>query len=348
MEVNFYKTTSNGVQIVICDTPGLCDAEAEKENDYAYLNLMRTKVPSVDCAWYFARLDETRVSQDEKSGIKLISKCFPEIWKQAVIVFTFASNVKPEKYLRALQMRTAVIRREISAYAGGIAANIPSVAVDNDVMKTPDGDPWLGRLLTESILRADNGIPLLMSTVHRIITPSEEAEAKEEEMRKARAKEEEIRKAKEEEMRKATEEEMRKIRQDREEEIRKAKEENMQDRETLVREISKIQEKSEAAEKKRQDDHRDEMSKLQEKSDAAERKRQDDHREEMSKLQQKINEGQAINLNDRDLNRIQAHTNNTLDSFDLAPVAIAVGTAFGGPAGGIIAAGVSALARLLK
>jgi len=156
----------------------LCDELEEAGNDYKYLEMMRSQVNKIDSMWFVTRLDDTRVSTDEKKGIKLISEGFKaKIWEQAIIVFTFADNLSREKYPIALEKRTELIRKEIAKYAGvAIANNVPAVAVTNDNIYTPDGNKWLGELFTQVYCRlSEEGIaPFLMSTVDRIKAPEKE------------------------------------------------------------------------------------------------------------------------------------------------------------------------------
>ncbi|PAX60227.1 GTPase [Brunnivagina elsteri] len=180
MEIEFYDNEINGVNFTVIDTPGLCDDFEEKGNDYDYLEKMRSEIDQVDCTWFVSRLDETRVTRDEKEGIKLISEAFgEEIWEKAIIVFTFAGNVAPEKYRTALKERTRLIRQEITKYAGtAIAENIPSVAVDNTQPTTPDKKKWLNKLYTQVYvsMSTQSSLPFLMSTVHRIKRPEPSTE----------------------------------------------------------------------------------------------------------------------------------------------------------------------------
>ena len=180
MEVKNYESNINGIDIVVYDIPGLCDDLEEEGNDYKYLELMRSKVNKVDSMWFVSRLDDTRVTRDEKEGIKLISECFTsKIWEQAIIVFTFAGKISSEEYSYALKKRTELIRNEISKYADvQIANNIPSIAVDNKNKLTPDGKKWLGKLFTQVYARLSEQdvIPFLMSTVDRIQKPKKEPE----------------------------------------------------------------------------------------------------------------------------------------------------------------------------
>ena len=57
--------------------------------------------------WFVSRLDETRVTSDEKRGIKLLSKTFGnKAWECSVIVFTFANSVPAPEYQETVDKRT--------------------------------------------------------------------------------------------------------------------------------------------------------------------------------------------------------------------------------------------------
>ena len=100
MAIKEYDTEINQIPFKVIDTPGLCDDLEELENDYKYLEMMRSQVKRIDCMWFVSRLDETRVTNDEKRGIKLISEAFgADVWQHAVIVFTFANSVPSHRYL---------------------------------------------------------------------------------------------------------------------------------------------------------------------------------------------------------------------------------------------------------
>ena len=150
MAVEEYESTINGIKFGLMDTPGLCDDMEEVGNDEKYIQMMRTKIKSVDSLWYVTRLDDTRVTSDEKRGIKILSDAMgSKVWNNGVIVFTFSNNIDPKNYAEALSQRTELLRREIAKYAPREAAKIPSVAVDNNKLTTPDGKEWLGELFTK-------------------------------------------------------------------------------------------------------------------------------------------------------------------------------------------------------
>ncbi len=167
MSVESYHSALDGVKYEVVDTPGLCDDLEEAGNDERYLAEMRERAPSVDCLWYVSRLDETRVTGDERRGIRLISKAFgPDIWDHAIIVFTFAGNVSPEKYSISLLKRAELIRHEIASATGKSAEMIPAVAADNTSPTTPDGKPWLSELYTQVLgrLSKGGGMPFFLAT----------------------------------------------------------------------------------------------------------------------------------------------------------------------------------------
>lgn len=173
--VEFYDSDAFGVRFTIIDTPGLCDDLAEKGNDEEYLNLIRSKVPEFDCMWFVSRLDETRVTSDEKRGIKLIGEAFgAKVWDHSVILFTWANSVDSAKYPIAVEKRTELIRNEVAKYTDTqTALNVPSIAVDNTSKATPDGQEWLGALYTAVIDRiSDRGLlPFCLSTISRVAIP---------------------------------------------------------------------------------------------------------------------------------------------------------------------------------
>ncbi|NDJ20464.1 hypothetical protein GS682_02145 [Nostoc sp. B(2019)] len=170
MDVNYHENELNGIHFTVVDTPGLCDDHPEKGNDTKYLELIRSKVKQIDLLWFVTPIYETRIRSDELNGIKLISEALGvEIWKYAVIVFTFAN--KADNYLIYLKERTEDIQEAIAEYAGyEIASNVPSVAVDNKNETTQDGKKWLGELYTKVFVRiSESGtIPFLLATVQRL------------------------------------------------------------------------------------------------------------------------------------------------------------------------------------
>lgn len=170
MQVQEYEHEMNGIKCLIIDTPGLCDDIPEKGNNQKYIELIQNQVKQIDLLWFVTRLDDSRVGEDEKKGIQIISEAFtPKVWEHSVIVFTRAN--KADDYLEELQERTKRIRDEIAKHTGHEIANkIPSVAVDNKSQTTPDGKRWSEELYTQVFIRMSErgAIPFLMATATRI------------------------------------------------------------------------------------------------------------------------------------------------------------------------------------
>lgn len=173
LSVISYDSDISGIKFTVIDTPGLCDDLPDAGNDEKYLDLIKSKITELDSVWFVSRLDETRVSSDEKRGIKLITQALGDkVWEHALIVFTFANSIMTEiSYQETFQKRTDLIRREIAKYASSeVADKVPSVAVDNKKEVTPDGDEWLGQLYATVFAQiSDKGaLPFFLATAQRI------------------------------------------------------------------------------------------------------------------------------------------------------------------------------------
>lgn len=155
MSIETYSSEVNGIKFEAIDTPGLCDDLEAKGNDTAYMHLILKKVESFDCLWFVTRLDETRVKNDEKRAIKILTQALGDnVWKQAVIVFTFSGNIEKEKFVNAFAKRTELIKKEIAFCTNDkIASKVSSVAVDNRNLTLPNGEEWLGELYTQTFLK---------------------------------------------------------------------------------------------------------------------------------------------------------------------------------------------------
>lgn len=166
IKVEPYKGTVGDIRVNIVDTPGLCDDLPEKRKDRRYIHKIRDAAPVIDCVWFVTRLDDPRVTGDEMRAIKLISKSFENIWDRAIIIFTHAGAIPPEKFAMTLETRAQLIRNEIARYTGEqIARQVPAVAVENTSLTTPNGEPWLPELFTLVVERIsqDGMVPFVLA-----------------------------------------------------------------------------------------------------------------------------------------------------------------------------------------
>lgn len=155
--VSPYHLRKYNVDFTIWDTPGLCDA-LDNANDQEYMKQIKDRVEDVDCLWFVSRLDETRLSSDEQYALLLITNTLGnDIWDRALIVFTHACNWSIEqRFEEALRERTAVVKEYIEKITKKDQKNLGSVAVDNEFDKLPSGEPWLPELFTKVVEQASN------------------------------------------------------------------------------------------------------------------------------------------------------------------------------------------------
>jgi len=156
-KVSPYRLNKSGVDFTIWDTPGLCDA-LDNANDEEYMKQISEVVEDVDCLWFVSRLDETRLSSDEQYALLLITNTLgAEIWERALIVFTHACNWSVEqRYEEALRERTSVVREYLQRITKKSLDSLSSIAVDNAFENLPNNEPWLPELFTRVIEQASN------------------------------------------------------------------------------------------------------------------------------------------------------------------------------------------------
>jgi predicted GTPase len=172
-----YQHLKDNIPYEIIDTPGLCDDLPEVGRDAEYLRRMSEEVPEVDVVLYITRLDDERVRADEKRGIQLVTQAFGEsIWRHAVIVFTGADRVAPERFKNTVTERTRLLRASIERQAPGVGRDVPVVPVSNVSPLLPDGEEWLPDLFTRTYvrLRARAAVPFLISMREDVMGTAEQ------------------------------------------------------------------------------------------------------------------------------------------------------------------------------
>jgi predicted GTPase len=170
LKVKFYKSKIQQ-NVVVVDTPGLCDDLEVKGKDKLYLSEIRNKVPEFHCLWFVTPLYETRLRPDERRAIRLVTQAFgEEVWDRAVIIFTFADYIQVSQYSDKLFKRSRAVRNATREYTSSrTASKIPSVAVSNISPTTPDREPWYEELFVEVADRIaeKQALPFLLTIVKR-------------------------------------------------------------------------------------------------------------------------------------------------------------------------------------
>ena len=159
--VTSYDSEISGEKFHVIDTPGLADDTEKAGKDEEYIRKMREGVKKFDCLWFVTTLDDTRIRSDEKRALDILTRSLGgNIWKHALIVFTFADKVKKEKFEECLLKRTELICKEIykifeklNISDREVAYNIPSIAVSNEEDILPNGKEWLSELYTLTFTR---------------------------------------------------------------------------------------------------------------------------------------------------------------------------------------------------
>ena len=195
--VQQYKVScQGGVVITIWDSPGLQDG-LNKEKKYI-LDMQRKGCANTDLAFYCTKMNETRLSQDDKEAIKKLTKGLgTSFWNNSVFVLTFANDTRPppshefqslsetEKAQEVLKFFNKRLKeweeklREAVVDAGvkpDVAAEIPVVATGYETDQTlPDADNWLSKLWLISLerMKSESQAAFLVANKDRIKSPDQ-------------------------------------------------------------------------------------------------------------------------------------------------------------------------------
>lgn len=155
-KVTAYEFVKNKVKIAVFDTPGLADATG---NDEVYLRKIQAKEKKFDLFLFCTELNTIRFRNDDLETIKkLTSTLGLQLWNQAIVVFTFANEVrrspskkakdKPEKDVFNDRFRGFKRKIQESLLDIGVpeeaVMNVPFVpAGDLNEPRLPDRNNWL-------------------------------------------------------------------------------------------------------------------------------------------------------------------------------------------------------------
>ena len=88
-----YSTNRQGVDIKICDSPGL-QGNLTQDDDTDFLTRLQEKVNPCDVVIYCMRMDAVRLEKMDVENIKLISQSLGvDFWNKTVVALTFANVV---------------------------------------------------------------------------------------------------------------------------------------------------------------------------------------------------------------------------------------------------------------
>ena len=91
-EVKEHRRLANGIPLIVLDSPGLQDGLKHEEE---YMEDMVNKCKELDLVLYTMRMDDKRISEDDKRAMMQITSGFGvDFWKKTMIVLTFANTIK--------------------------------------------------------------------------------------------------------------------------------------------------------------------------------------------------------------------------------------------------------------
>lgn len=171
-KVKAYQFEIEGIGCKVYDTPGFFDGLNEVDNNEKYIEQIRKNVSEFHCLLFVSRLSDP-FSADEVQTIRLISELFTgEIWKNAVVVFTFADHYQDSfEYKNRLELKSDRFKKELAKYYKGALSEMPFIGVDNTSLYTPDDVTWKDKLITAIFTKIkDNGfLPMLIATAGYVI-----------------------------------------------------------------------------------------------------------------------------------------------------------------------------------
>ncbi|MYF99161.1 GTP-binding protein [Candidatus Poribacteria bacterium] len=183
--VEVYQHEIHGMNIKIVDTPGLCDDLPENGRDEVYMQMIKSEVSEVDCLCLVKKLDDPRITGDDLRTIQLISQVLgSQIWHHAVIVFTCADTIPPEKFNERLAVRTDLVRNAIKKVSpeGTRYRTIAATAISNHeaTLDTDKGERWLTELYITifNSLSRTSVIPFYFATAPRLVTQKKKKKRK--------------------------------------------------------------------------------------------------------------------------------------------------------------------------
>ena len=189
--VEVFQSEKHGVQIKIWDTPGVQDGTGQEDD---YLQQIHENVKDVDLLLYCVAMTDTRFRPEDKAAIRnIVDKLGTEIWKKAMIVLTFANQVRPNSSYGGSAKK--YFEETLAQFRKAYTEESTSVGVQLDNPCTPAGDigqqelpickDWLPVFWLMALKKIDNSAKSAMLKVNysRLKFPSLKREGTENEDR---------------------------------------------------------------------------------------------------------------------------------------------------------------------
>ncbi len=184
MIVSPFKTTRNGVEITVWDSPGLQDGTG---NEAQYIEDMKRQCKNYDLVLYCTPMTDNRFRNDDILAMEKMTAAFGEkFWTHSVVVITCANQSvsNPDAYKTKLQAFKDKIREVLTdrlMITAEIAEKVPVVPAgyldgkdpNTCSRKLPDCKDWLSMLWYVSVLRMKDGAKpaMLKASLNRIKSP---------------------------------------------------------------------------------------------------------------------------------------------------------------------------------
>ena len=182
-QVTGYEFVKNNVDITVFDTPGLADAKGKDEE---YLRKIKAKDIKFDLFLFCTEMNTIRFRNDDLETMKKLTMALGrQLWDNAVIVLTFANEVRPSPSQKAKDVpekevfsnRFLGFKKKIKEVLKQldipeeVAVNVPFVpAGDLSEPRLPDRENWLTAFWVAAFKRINRSAkaPFLLANVDRI------------------------------------------------------------------------------------------------------------------------------------------------------------------------------------
>lgn len=179
-EVTPYRVSINNVEVTVFDTPGLADGTG---NEKEYLRKIKERVTDLDVFIFCTEMNTHRFRNDDIDTVKKLTATFgSKLWQHAVVVLTFANEVRPPPSKKDVTMqeffdqRRRIFKKKIkevileAGVAEEIVVNVPFVAAgDLSEPSLPGITNWMTAvwIATFKRLNRDAKYPFLLANIDR-------------------------------------------------------------------------------------------------------------------------------------------------------------------------------------